>query len=77
MEGHTAIRHRNSSPFSVRVQDTNYAFTPKFNISLAWVKDEHVAQVLSVKRGCCGGSKKPRFFLADETHIRRWTQGGR
>lgn len=55
---------------------TQYVFVPKHNISLAWVEEQHVDEILAKTVGCCGG-KRPAFRLADETNIRRWTQGGR
>ena len=79
MEGHTALKHYCSNPYNVYIKsdDVHYVFTPKDNISLAWVKDEHVDKVLSVTKNCCGNSRKPRFFRASETDVRRWNFGGR
>lgn len=75
--GYTAIRHYSSSPRQVVIGSDTYCFVPRHNISLAWVKNEHVDQVLAIKKVCCGGSKKPRFLLADDVHINRWRNGGR
>jgi len=73
-----AIKHRNANQKRVMMRDkTNYVFVPHANIALAWVNDLHVNEVLSIKGGCCGG-KKPIFFMANESDIRRWTnRGGR
>lgn len=77
MEGHTALKYYQSNPKYIMLGDgTEYVFSPRANISLAWVLDEHVDQLLTKKKNCCGGSKKPMFFLANESDVRRWTNGG-
>ena len=61
----------------VTVGKEQYAFCTSHNICMAWVKPEHVNQVLAVQRVCCSGSKKSQFFYASETDVRRFEHGGR
>ena len=72
------IKKINGQPWLETVGDgTQYIFDTKFNISLALVAPEHVDQILSKRKGCCGGKKKPIYTYATETDIRRWNFGGR
>jgi hypothetical protein len=61
----------------VTVGDEQYAFVTQHNICMAWVRPEHVDQVLAIKKVCCGGGKKSQFRPASETDVRRWESGGR
>jgi len=55
-----------------------YVFVAEANISLCWVKPEHVDRILAIKKTCCGNTHKPMFRYANETEVRRWTnRGGR
>lgn len=72
-DGKVAIQHHNTnaSPPVVVDEDT-YQSTPRFNVSLMWVKEEHLERILSQKvKGCdCGnGAMKPRFFIASEINV--------
>lgn len=55
-----------------------YVFIPRANISLAWIDPQDVANLLDRRGGCnCGGSQKQRAFeYANESDVRRWTNGG-
>jgi hypothetical protein len=57
--------------------DEQYAFQCRFNICMAWVRPEHVDQVLSITKMCCGGNRKPMFRYAQALDVHRWTNGGR
>lgn len=76
MEGQTALKYLRGGQKYAQVGTCEVVFISQNNISLAWVPDELVPQFLSIKGGCCG-QKKPIFFLASETDIRRWQFGGR
>jgi len=77
MENQTALKYYQSIQKYIRLGDgSEYVFVPRANISLAWVSNEHVDQILNIKKGCCGGKKKSTFFYANESDIRRWTNGG-
>lgn len=55
---------------------TEYVFTVKANIAMAYVEESDVECLLNVREGCCGGGKKNVISYIDETHHRRWTNGG-
>lgn len=48
-DGRVAIQHYIANPTNIRVHGTSYVWTPKRNVSLAWVLPEHVDAVLRVK----------------------------
>jgi len=75
--GQIAIKHRRQTPKRVEVGKTVYIFTPKFNVSLAWINPEHVDQVLRIKRDCCGNGSRPIFTYAHQGDVNRWTTGVR
>jgi len=73
----TAIKYRTSNQKLIQLSNGHeYVFTSSANISLAWVEDDDVPAVLAITHNCCGNNKKPAFFLANESDIRRWTNGG-
>ena len=76
-DGWVALKRYQTINKLVTAGGKEYMFMTKHNICLAWVRPEHVGQVLSIMKGCCDGKKKPMFCYADETAIRRWTYGGR
>lgn len=77
-QGQIAVRKYQTTPEVVRVGDgTEYAFSVRHNICLAWINPQHLNTVLSEMRECCGGSKKKVFFLADQVHTNRYLHGGR
>lgn len=59
-----------------------YVFTVQANISLCWVKESDLQNMLNRKRrGCasggCGGHA-PAFMYANDNDVRQWTnKGGR
>ena len=76
-DGWIALKRYQTINKLVTVGGEGYMFITKYNICLAWVRPEHVGQVLAIKRVCCGGNKKPMFRYANETDVHRWTYGGR
>lgn len=72
----TAVKYYQPRQKDVRVGEDLYRFFVKANIAMAWVKNEHVDQVLSVRGGCCGQKKPGVFRLANEDDVRRWTNNG-
>jgi len=56
----------------VKVGDESYFFAVKCNISLCYVKPEHVDHFLNIRGGCCGKSKKGVFRKATDQEIRLW-----
>ena len=77
-DGNVAIQHYTENSYNVVVSGVTYAWTHKNHVSLAWVKEEHVPKVLSVKApACCGKRSKPRFFYASETNVNLHETGAR
>lgn len=76
-DGMVAMQHYNSNSWSVQAGDTPYTFVPKHNVSLAWVKEEHVNQLLSVQTKACCGKQQRRFFLASQVNVNIWETGNR
>jgi len=76
MDNRVAVRYYQTIPKKITIGGETYIFSVRANISLCWVKPEHVDRMLATKKTCCGNSRKRVFFLADETHIRRHTTGG-
>lgn len=54
----------------------DYVFVCKANITLAWVNPDDVQHLLERRKHCCGNNKKQVFFYANESDVRRWTNGG-
>jgi len=72
-----AVQHYTSNGWNVSVDGTVYIFTPRRNVSMAWVRREHLEKILSMgTRGCCGGRRK-RFHLASLINVNLWTYGER
>jgi hypothetical protein len=71
-----AVKHYLATPKTIRVGEVEYNFVVRAQISLAWIRPEHVADVMAIKKKCCGGQKKRIFRWAGDDDIRRWTNGG-
>ena len=76
----TALKYYQPAQVLVKATSTGkeYVFVPIANISLAYVDSEDVPNLLGRKAGCnCGGSRRQQaFYLANESDIRRWNNGG-
>ncbi len=58
----------------VSMGDTKYIFRTRFNISLCYVKPEHVQPLLSTTQTCCGGQRNSGIFReANDMHVRIWS----
>jgi len=57
----------------VKVQNKQYVFVVKYNISLSYVNPEHVEAFLNMRGGCCGSKKRGVFRRATDQEIRIWT----
>lgn len=71
-----AIVHLFSNPRNVLLNGDKvlYHFEPQRQISLAWVNQEHVGQVLEIRDGCSScGSKRRLFRLASQQEVDLWT----
>jgi hypothetical protein len=72
MDGYTAIRYFQEVPQRVKIGVDEYRFEVKANVCMAWVKDEHVKQVLEITRVCCGGQRNHPYRVASEQNVRAW-----
>ena len=67
-----AMKHYNSNPRIIRCNDnTIYQFEPKRQISLAYVDERHVAELLTAMGGCCG-NRRLLFSRATDDDIRKF-----
>lgn len=75
-----AVKHHNTNPVTIKIQrdGTNYSFVPKTNVSMCWIKEEHLSDILALKaKGCCGKKKRVKFLLANELDVCLWETGTR
>lgn len=79
-DGKVAMRYSQPIPKFIKVGDAEYYFDCKFGVSLAFVDENKVQQLLDAKLGCnCGGNKRQMITLASEAVYKHWLdgQGGR
>ena len=79
-DGWVALQHYNSNPRTVQIDDVYYVFTPQHNVSLAYVRPEHVDRILAVLTKSCncnGGRKRAEFLVASQVNVNVWTTGDR
>lgn len=77
-EGYVALQHYNTNPKSVSTNDgTIYTFTPKHNVSLAWVRPEHVDEMLQKQQKICCGKFARLCLVAGELNVKIWLTGNR
>ena len=78
-DGLVAIQHYSSNPKTVEIHrdKTMYVFVPRLNVSMAWVKEEHVSDLLSFRGKVCCGKKGQMFYLASLINVNLWTTGDR
>ena len=75
--GYVAVQHYSSNPWAVHFDDTTYHFVPQHNVSLAWIKEEHLNKILSITRKACCGTNPQRFHLASLINLNLWETGDR
>lgn len=73
-DGKVALQHRSTNPTNVQIEGTDrvYSFVPRSNVCLAWVNEEDVPKLLSIRTKTCecnGGAYGPKFFEASETNV--------
>jgi len=78
-DGKIAVQHVNTNGANISVDGTPYTFTPKHNVSLAWIAPEHLDRVLAADgSGCnCGGVKKKKFSLSSTINTNLHVYGNR
>lgn len=75
-EGQVAMRFMKQANSFVQCGQNGYVFVVRANIAISYVNPEDLDCILGYRIGCCGGRKKQAIFFADETHYRRWSNGG-
>lgn len=76
-DGKIAVQHYSSNPWTVKVNDTVYTWMPKYNISMAWVNEEDLSQILNIRTKACCNKDRNRFFLASLINVNLWETGDR
>ena len=72
----TAIAFYQTIPHTIKANGHEYAFVVRANICMAWILNGDVPAVLALTKICCGGNKKTVYRYANESDVRRWTNGG-
>lgn len=78
-DGKVVVRYEQPMPKAVQLnQDTMVFFDCQYGISLAFVNEDIVPQLLNAEGGCCGGKHKI-ISLASAVAYSHWKdgQGGR
>ena len=71
--GEVAMSFFQELPKVVRMPDkTQYVFRPQHNVSIAFVRPEHVDEVLRHVHICCGGHKRNAFKFPNMGNVRLW-----
>jgi len=76
-QGQIALVYHQPIPHFVKVNGVTYFFDVKRTVSMAWVNEEHVADVLSITKVCCGGSKHAVYRYASDSQVNVWMNIGR
>ena len=67
-----ALKYRQPA---TRAELGKYAFVVRANISLAWIELGDIDFLIRRMGGCCGGNQR-MYRYANESDVRRWTNGG-
>lgn len=74
--GQVAMKFRKNVPLRVKCSGYTYVFSIRANVPMAWVEPKHVPCMGKVKWACCGQRRKGGVIFANESDVRRWTNGG-
>jgi|WetSurMetagenome_2_1015567.scaffolds.fasta_scaffold00049_74 hypothetical protein len=75
--GQVAIAYYQPSPKMITIGNKGIVFVAQHAVSMAWVDEADVPQVLAITKSCCGGNIHPAFRYATEGQVRVWTTGDR
>lgn len=77
-DGKVVVIYYQPMPKRVQVNSNDIYFDCQHGLSLAFVDEGLVDQLLAFRGGCCGG-KRQVIYLASETQYKHWLdgQGGR
>jgi len=76
-QGQIALVYYQPMPQVIRVGTTTYFFDVKRAVSLAWVNEEHVPNILGITKSCCNNQKKTVFRYATDSQVNVWLNIGR
>lgn len=74
--GEVAVVHWNSNGAAVGPLDgIIYQFVPRNTVSLAWIKEEHLDYVLSLRAKICCNKTRLKFSLANKNQLSVYNTG--
>lgn len=76
-QGQIAIAYRQPIPHVVKVNGTNYLFDVKSAVSMAWINEGDVEEILRIIKVCCGGNKTNTYHHATDGQVNVWSGKGR
>ena len=76
-QGQIAIAYYQPIPETVQIGDSIYSFIIQRAVSMAWINEEHVADILRITKTCCGGSKHNIYRYATDSQVNVWSGKGR
>lgn len=76
-QGQIAVVYHQPIPQVVMVNGTRYFFDVKRAVSLAWVNEEHIGNILSITKTCCGGNVHTVYRYATPSQVNVWSNTGR
>jgi hypothetical protein len=62
---------------TVQIKGKTYDFQLRNRVSLAWVDKEDVGAIFKITRHCCGDTRVPMYYYANEAQVRIWSGGSR
>lgn len=71
IDGQTALVYLRHNQKYVKTPQHEYVFVPQHGVSLAWIYNEDVDQILRIPGGCCGNTR-PAFRLANPGDVALW-----
>lgn len=77
-QGQTAIVYRQPAPIvASMITGKRYHFDVKSAVSLAWIDESDVKDLLNRKKKCCPGASGKIFNYANEAQVKLWNGEGR
>lgn len=76
-QGQIAMAYYQPIPQAVKVGDVTYYFVTQRAVSLAWINEEHVADILRITKRCCGGNVHIAYHYATQGEVNVWSNTGR
>lgn len=72
----TALMHRRglSVDKTVIANGRSYTFRGRGGVFMAWIDNQDIEAVLSIKRVCCGGQTTPEFGYANSAQVAYWVR---